>query len=351
MAERLKFANLFEGQGQLAVGGGVWKVLYSDPSFQKVFNHADELSVKLGLGFMVSEACFAIENSPLAPDSYNPVAAQLVLLTGQTATMEFMHANGLPRAAVNGGHSLGQLGGAVESGFLLFDPAFRITKDRALAMQKVAQVRKRVVAVVFDFREEAGGLVSTIQQDLAELGEEVKNTKISGLNHVRQISLVGPYSEIIKLKNRASRPQLKIKVMPQIPWSHHPDMEPAQREWNRIIGQVKRDFSDITETPLLSDVKKRLMTRANSFIASLRVQLKSPVLWNYTLRRINGMGLRHAMEVGQGDIFPAMASIECPEVKIHLINSLEAIDESLNVLGDSVRRYYFLETVASPNPA
>lgn len=341
MVETTRFANLFEGQGQLIVGGGVWKKIHdlNDPNFSRRFEMADELATKMGLGFLVSEACFSTENSPLSAESYNPVAGQLILLTGQTAMMDFMHANGLPHAAVNEGHSLGQLGGAVESRLLPFDPAFKITVGRARAMARVGQAKKFLVAVVSDFRKKEGDLVNTVQQRLVNLGEDARNTKISVFNHARQLLVAGPLEEVEKFGIEIP-PGLKFIPMPHIPFSHHPGMEDAQREFNELLKQLRHEFNEVAHTPLVSDVKGHLMNRSDSLLKSLRVQLMSPVLWNYSLLRIRRLGIKKALEVGLGDIFPGMVKIECPEVKVNLTNSLEAIDETLTVLAVPGKRYF-----------
>src|SRR5258708_4593772 len=182
MTEQANFAFLFEGQGQLKVGGGIWAQLKEEVGFKQTFFRADELCKQEGLPFLVSEACFNTENSLLEGPNYDPVASQLTLLTGSTGMARFLHANNVPRAKVNTGHSLGQVPAAVECQFLPFDTAFKLTVGRSRAMERVSKAKNYIVAIASDKRDEAGDLLEVVNAKISELGDEVSATKVSVVN-------------------------------------------------------------------------------------------------------------------------------------------------------------------------
>lgn len=327
MIERPRFAFLFEGQGNQVPG--MWSDLYKrGGEASRIFNKADLLCLREGLPFKITDACFRTEGNILVGEGYDPIALQLSILTGETATVAYLHENGVLRAAANAGHSLGQLPAGVESGFWTFDTAFKFTVARSRAMDRVSQTRKLVVCVVSDLREEAGNLVGDAQKILKDLGDDAKGTKITVLNHARQLLTTGPLQEVERFKERFEKDHkgIRVRQMPKVPFSHHPDMAEAQKEINQVLRSLRGEFDRRVNVAHLADVKDEVIRGAKSFRGALGMQLVSAVLWSANWRRLKNLGIELAVEIGPGDIFPNMAKIDFPHLEVLLTKDLTAID-------------------------
>lgn len=341
MLERPKsFAFLFEGQGNQFPG--MWSDLYKrNGEGARVFDLADRLSIREGLPFRITDACFKTEGKILTGQEYDPVALQLAILTGETATAAELHARGVPRANANAGHSLGQLAAGVESRFWGFETAFKFTVVRSRAMDKVAQARNLVVCVISDVRKDAGSLVADTQKALRELGDETVGTKITGFNTKKQLVATGPMEELEKLKTRFAEtlPGIRLRPMPKIPFSHHPAMSEAQKEVNVVLKKLKLEFNHRAKSIHLADIKDGLINGANSYRGALGIHLVSAVLWSANWRRLKNLGIETAVEIGPGEIFPNMAKVDFPGLEVLLTKNISDIDLVIERLGLPTRTY------------
>lgn len=341
MIERPKFAFLFEGQGQQHPG--MWRDLYNvSPEAARIFDRADQLAKKEGLPFRITDACFVLENNILTGEKPSPVAIQLSNLTGETATIAYLHANNVPRATANAGHSLGQIAAGIESEFWSFDTAFRATVVRSSAMERVAAAIEMTVCVVSDTRKEAGNLIAETTKALSELGDSGINTMITVINHRRQLVTTGPPEELERFKESMAKidPRIKLRNYP-LPFSHHPKMLKAQEEWNKELDILKGKFNQTVEAGVnhLSDVKDWIISGADSFRRSLGVQLIRPDWWNLNWARLKYLKIEIGVEIGPGAIFPKMAKVDYPELEVLTTPTLDAMDIVISKLALPSKTY------------
>lgn len=333
MLEIPRFAFLFEGQGQPYAG--MYADLYvENAEARTVFNRADALARKANLPFSISESCFEKDDlkNILTGENYNPVALQLALLTGQTATVSYLHANGVPLAEMNGGHSLGQMAASVESGFMSFDTAFNVTIERAKLMESVAQKKEAMVCVISDVRRQLGNeaenLRGIVSGALSVIGEKVEKTKITVQNHSRQLVATGPVNELDEIKKYFDETYqgIKMRYMPNIPVSHHPIfMKDAQIEFSKFVESIKHEFTEYARVPQLADVKDEVMRRISSFTGLLDTHLISEVFWTATQARLALMGIPLAVQIGPGNIFVNMMKVDNPNVEVLTTHDLPAM--------------------------
>ena len=338
MQERPKFAFLFEGQGQQYPG--MYSDLYADSIHARdIFDRADVLARNAGLPFAISESCFDTDSARniLTGENYNPVALQLSLLTGQTATVSYLHANGVPLAEMNGGHSLGQMAASVESGFMKFDTAFNITIERARLMEVVGQKKEAMVCVFSDVRKQLGNeaenLRGIVSGALTLIGEKVERTKITVQNHSRQLVATGPLEELDEIKKHLGETYqgIKMRYMPNIPVSHHPIfMKDAQIEFSKFVETIKHEFAEHAHVPQLADVKDEVMRQISNFTGLLDTHLISEVFWTATQARLALSGIPRAVQIGPGNIFVNMMNVDHPDVEVLTTHNLPAMQNVVN---------------------
>lgn len=334
MLEKPRFAFLFEGQGQPYAG--MYADLYKESSQARaVFDHADSLARKANLPFIISESCFEEdeEKNILVGEGYNPVALQLALLTGQIATTRYLHANGVPLADINGGHSLGQMAAGVESGFMRFDTAFHLTTGRAKFMSTMAHTRDAMVCVISDARRQAEGeadnLRTIVTGTLATFGEEVQRTRITVENTSKQLVATGPIDELDRVKQYLGEKYngLKIRYMPNIPISHHDVlMRDAQQEFSNLVNSVRHEFFENAHVPQMADVKNEVMRWIGQFTDLLKTHLVKDVIWTATLARLELLEIPLAVQIGPGNIFVNMMKVDHPEIEVLTTHNLSAMN-------------------------
>ncbi len=329
MIEQESFAFLFEGQGKQYPGMYNFLIDAHEES-RRIFDRADLLCKRNNLDFRISDVCLEEdpEKSLLAGNNFNPVATQLALLTGETATVNYLHAMGVPRASLNGGHSYGQWPGVVESGFLSFDDVFKLTIVRGNAMEQVDKAKASAVGLIYDARRIEESLITLVKERLAShIEQEDDDGEITVQNHAHQLLIGGSKKHVERVIGslQLSHPHLMANIQENIQLSHHRRLRGAQAIVSGALETMKA-FNEIAIVPMLGDVNHTISETFTQLKQAMGTHLDHDLIFEACMLIMSQRGIQKVLEIGPGKIFGGMFKLANINVKVSTTESMTALD-------------------------
>ena len=306
---------VFPGQGSQSVGMG--RALYeAHPAVRKVYEEAGTI-----LGYDVAALCFDGPPERLNLTEYT----QPALLTASIAAFRLLEPAGLRPVAV-AGHSLGEYSALVAAGGLTFSTAVSLVQKRGRYMAEAAPSGSGLVAAILGLSGEA---VREACREASAIGVVAP----ANYNCPGQVVIAGEKAAVeraIELaKAKGSRKAIPLPVSVPV---HTPLMRAAADRLARDVAAAA--WSDLT-VPLVNNVDAKPLRLRAEVQASLIRQLPSPVLWEESVRAMNGMGVTTFIEVGPGTVLTGLVKRIVPDavsVNVHDPESLEATLKTLSVI-------------------
>jgi [acyl-carrier-protein] S-malonyltransferase len=307
-------ALVFPGQGSQSVGMG--RAFYDAmPEVRKVYEEAAAI-----LGYDIAGLCFEGPADRLNVTEYT----QPALLTVSIAALRMLEPAGIRPMAV-AGHSLGEYSALVAAGGLTFGTAVSLVQKRARYMaEAVPSGRGLVVAVLGVSRE----VVSEACRDAASIGI----VSPANFNCPGQIVIAGDKAAVERaielMKAKGCRKAIPLPVSVPV---HTPLMQSAA---NRLAHDVEGASWSNLRMPLINNAEAKPLRLAADVKASVIRQLPSPVLWEESIKVMQGMGVKTFIEVGPGTVLAGLVKRIAPEAttcNVHDPQSLEATIKTLTV--------------------
>lgn len=255
----------------------------SFPAARAVFEQADD-----ALGFPISKLCFEGPEDQLRLTENT----QPALLTVSIAAYSVLKEAGYEPSYV-AGHSLGEYSALVAAGSLRLADAVRLVRNRGRYMQEAVPAGAGAMAAVL--KPPVERLEAILSQ--AAQGEVVS---AANFNSPDQIVIAGHAGAVARASEALKAAGAK-RVVP-LPVSapfHCALMEPAQRRLKADLDGAS--FADL-RVPLVNNIEARVITTGAEARRGLFLQVPGAVQWTESMRRLVGLGVRRAVEVGAGAV-------------------------------------------------
>ena len=307
-------ALIFPGQGSQSVGMG--RAFYDAiPEIRKVYEAAAAV-----LGYDIAGLCFDGPADRLNLTEYT----QPALLTVSIAALRTFEPAGI-RAMAVAGHSLGEYSALVAAGGLTFETALSLVQKRGRYMAEAVLSGRGLVAAVL-------GVSKEVVVEACREATSVGVAAAANFNCPGQIVIAGDKAAVERaielVKAKGCRKAIPLPVSVPV---HTPLMQGAADRLARDVDGAM--WSDL-KMPLVNNAEAKPLRLAAETKASVIRQLPSPVLWEDSIKMMQGMGVKTFIEVGPGTVLTGLVKRIAPEAKtfnVHDPKSLEATVKTLTV--------------------
>jgi [acyl-carrier-protein] S-malonyltransferase len=274
-------AWIFPGQGAQFVGMG--RDLYEQTAAGRaVFDAADA-----ALGFSLSELCFEGPEDELTRTVNTQPALVAHSLAALLAAIEAGSIT--ERAALVGGHSLGEYAALIAAGVLPFASGFQLVRERGRLMQEACDANPGTMAVILGLEREQ--VADLCEQHGASLCNENAPGNVS----------IGGTREAVQATSDAASAAGAARVLPlNVAGAFHTPLMRSAAEGLR--GSLEAAAFADPAMPVISNVTGQQITSGAAFAAELVDQITSPVLWLDNVRTMLGAGMTDFIELGPGRV-------------------------------------------------
>ncbi|TAH69542.1 MAG: [acyl-carrier-protein] S-malonyltransferase [Anaerolineaceae bacterium] len=307
-----KIAYLFPGQGSQYIGMG--KELYdSYPECREVFDETDErLNLKL------SDMIFKGSKEELDRTEYTQPAIVTVSIAAYNAISRY---NIKPH--VTAGLSLGEYSSLTISGVFSLSQVIPLVQKRGRFMQNAVLEGKGKMCAIL-------GLSEDKIREACEKAKDYGLVEPANFNCPGQIVIGGETKAVEEAANFAKElGALRSIFLPVSAPFHTKMLAPAADNLKTELDKLS--FGDM-KLPVISNVTADYINGVDEVKGLLYEQVMSSVLWEQTIRRMVGDGVRHFVELGPGRTLSGFVKKIDRSLNTYHVEDVASLEETVSAL-------------------
>ena len=284
-------AFLFPGQGSQSVGMG-YELYEQYEEARARFEVANEMLGDVDLLTLM----FGLESSITDPEEMlkQTEITQPALYAHSLAIMAVLDAEGV-QPDMAAGHSLGEYSALAAVGALSFEDGLRVVRRRGELMSEAGDRRPGTMAAVL------GADIAHIESVCEEISAEGEGVvQLANYNAPGQIVISGDVDAVERATGAIDGRAMPLPVSGAF---HSPLMEYAREGLAEVLNTVTLQRP---RCPVYPNVTAKPTTDPDEIRQRLTEQLRSPVRWAPTLRRMHEDGATRFVEVGTGQVLQGL---------------------------------------------
>lgn len=304
-------AFIFPGQGSQTVGMGLDLYQHS-PAARAIFDQMDDT-----LGMNLSKLIFEGPEDELRMTVNAQPAILATSLACLKATEEIVGPEGMPKASLMAGHSLGEYTALAASNAISISDAILLVRERGRLMQEAADTS-------------TGGMTAIMGLPLESLQQicKVTNTEISNLNTPDQTVISGDLASVTKAAEMADASGARRTVQLPVAGAFHSRlMKPAQDGLSNIVATLQ---CAPPITTIVANTSGLPISSVEELKNELISGLCSCVMWTDSVQYMISCGINVFYEIGPGRALTGMVRRINEDATIININDLESIKSLLD---------------------
>ena len=307
-----KIAFIFSGQGAQYPGMG--KDLYENFEVSKeVFETS-----KVALGFDVKELCF---NGP--QEELNKTEnTQPCILTVSIAALRALESKGV-HADVTAGLSLGEYSALVCSGVFKFEDAVKLVKKRGRFMQEAVPVGIGAMAAIL-------GLEIEKVKKACIVASEIGIVEGANFNCPGQIVIAGEVKAVERAAQICKELGAKRAIMLPVSAPFHTSMLAPAGE--KLAEELKSIELLKMSIPVITNVTGEYIKDISHVKETLKIQLKSSVMWEQTIRTMIRDRVDTFVEIGPGKILCGFVKKIDKNLKIVNVEDVTSLENAVAII-------------------
>jgi len=304
-----KTAFLFPGQGAQKQGMGK-DFAEASPAAARVFAQASE-----ALGWDVARVCF---EGPQAELNRTAVS-QPAILTTSIAILAAMTEAGMPQVracTAAAGLSLGEYSALVMAKTLEFADAVRLVHRRGRFMETACEENPGTMASVLGLDD---GIVEAICAQAREDGMVVA----ANYNSPGQVVISGTHEGIERASELARERGAKRVIPLAVSGAFHSPLMASAAE--RLEEELQASGIAPCNMTVIANVTAEPVGEPDEIRRALANQVKSPVRWTQSIRRLIAAGYVRFVEVGPGKVLTGLMRRIAPDRAVQNIATVAAL--------------------------
>ncbi|MBA3727420.1 MAG: ACP S-malonyltransferase [Armatimonadetes bacterium] len=278
-----RYAVVFPGQGSQKPGMGR-EAFDSSSAARDVF---EEVSKTLGRD--LAELCFRADDETLRRTDN----AQIALYAVSVSTYRAMEDHEPPIATA--GHSVGEYAALACASVFSVAEGARLVQRRGELMAEAGSRRPGTMAAILGLDDEA------IEATCAEVSMESGIVVVANYNSPRQTVISGDVNAVLAAMERLREGGAKRCIQLNVSGAFHsPLMEDAAQKMEEALREASFEPPQI---PVVSNVTANVEVH---WAGLLEQQLRSPVRWTQSVRRMRDLGVETFVECGPGEVLSGL---------------------------------------------
>lgn len=308
----MAFALVFPGQGSQSVG---MMAAYGESAvIRDTFAEASEA---------LGEDLWAMVCDGPAERLALTVNTQPLMLTAGVAAWRAWRAAGGPKPALVAGHSLGEYSALVAAGALTLEDAVKLVRVRGSLMAIAGDIQPGTMAAIL-------GLAPADVEHVCFEAREDGIVEAANFNSQEQTVISGELAAVARAMELAKAKGAKRAVQLEVSGAFHSElMDIAQYGMRRALNQV--EFRE-PRCPVIANVTASPVHKPATIKELLIEQVKKPVRWEESVKRLAALGVDTMVECGPGRVLKGLIKRIAPEVTVLNVEDSKTLAETVAAL-------------------